>query len=346
MNASSPDYVLIARELGGIATAEEKARLEAWIAAAPEHRRIWMVLREAWMLSDGTAHRSAYDADVDWPKVLARIDGLRASPVTAMPVGTRARPSSSRRAGMGRAALRAAALAGILLAPWVAWKVTRTRAHPVAMVEVTTPRGGTRETVLPDGSRARLGAESSIRYARTFDGPVRAIELRGMAYFEVVHKAEKPFLVRVRNGVTVRDVGTRFVINAYPELPRVEVAVADGSIALSSGRTAYGEVGVSAGQVGRVAEDGALTVTKDESPDAHFAWMRGLLVLHDRPLAEALVELGRWYDVHLEVHDARLAAQRISTIAGDVPLDDVLAKMTLALGARREQRGDTTVILR
>lgn len=346
MNVSPPDYHLIARELGGTASVEEKARLDAWIAAAPEHRRIWTVLREAWMLSDDTTQRSAYDADVDWPKVLARIDGLRVSPVIAGSMGARGRPRFSRRAAMGRVALRAAALAGILLAPWVAWRVTRVKAHPVAMVEVTTPRGGSREAVLPDGSRARLGAESSIRYATAFDGPVRAIELRGMAYFEVVHKTEKPFLVRVRNGITVRDIGTRFVVSAYPESPRVEVAVADGSVALSSGRTAYGEVGVSAGQVGRVAEDGALTVTKDESPDAHFAWMRGLLVLHDRPLAEALVELGRWYDVHLEVEDARLAAQRISTVAGDVPLDDVLAKMTLALGARREQRGDTTVILR
>ena len=246
---------------------------------------------------------------------------------------------------MAQGAIRAAAVAGILLVSWVAWRFTRPELHGPAMVEVSAPRGATKQAVLPDGSRVRLGPESSMRYAAAFGQPGRTVELRGMAYFEVVHDPARPFLVHVRNGITTRVVGTRFVVFAYPENPRVEVAVAEGRVALSSERSSEHEVAIGAGQIGQVEADGALSVANDTSLDAHFAWTRGLLVLQNRPLAEALVELGRWYDVQLKVEDSHLATRRISTTAGDIPLDHVLTNITLALGARREQRGDTTVIV-
>lgn len=345
MNVSSPDYCLIARELADLTTAEEKSRLQAWIAADPEHLRIWNVLREAWLLSDGRGRRSSYDTDIDWQKVRARLDQRRSSVAATVAKSMPSRLWSGRRAWIGQGAIRAAVLVGILLVPWGAWKLMRPEHHRPAVVEVSSPRGAMKEAVLPDGSRVRLGAESSIRYAAAFGEPTRTVELRGMAYFDVVHDPARPFLVHARNGITTRVVGTRFVVLAYSESPRVEVAVAEGRVALSSGRPSEHEVSIGVGQAGQVGADGAPSVANDTSLDAHFAWMRGLLVLKDRPLAEAVVELGRWYDVQLKVEDSHLAARRISTTAGDIPLDDALAKITLAVGARREQRGDTTVIV-
>lgn len=343
MTDPSPEYFLIARELAGVATDEERARLQAWIAADPEHLRSWSVLRQAWTLSAEGADAARFDADADWPAVLARIERLRDA--AARPAGNAAtRGSYGGPAWTRRAAVRAAVVAGLLLAPWLAWRLAHRAPPAPAMAELSTPRGGTREAVLPDGSRVRLGAESTIRYAARF-GATRAVELHGMAYFDVVHDPARPFLVHVRDGITARDVGTRFVVSAYPESPRVEVAVAEGRVALASARASGTEVAIGAGEVGEVGRDGVPAVARDESPDSHFSWMRGVLVLHDRPLTEALVALGRWYDVQLKVEDPRLAARRISTTAGDVPLADALEKITLALGAHREQRGDTTVIV-
>ncbi|HEX6533969.1 MAG TPA: FecR domain-containing protein [Gemmatimonadaceae bacterium] len=336
---------LIARELAGLATDEERAKLHGWLAADPEHLRIWTVLREAWRLSDGSGREPSYDADADWPKVRARIDELRSSFADAPPERSPSRPRAGRSGWARRVAIRAAIAAGVLLVPWAAWQLARPERHQPAVAEVAAPRGATREAVLPDGSHVWLGAESSIHYAAAFDEPTRAVELRGMAYFEVVHDPTRPFLVHVRNGITTRVLGTHFVVLAYPESPRVEVAVAQGRVALSSGRSSDHEVAIGAGQVGQVGANGAPSVAIDTSLDAHFAWMRGLLVLEDRPLSQALVEIGRWYDARLKVEDPTLAARRISTTAGHIPLDDVLANITLALGARREQRGDTTVIV-
>lgn len=345
MNVSPPDYHLIARELAGIATPDESARLQAWMAEDPEHQRVWTMLRRAWALSSAPSGASVYDADVDWPKVLARIERRQMRLDRTRTASTRVDRSLRRPAWTRHVGLRAAVVAAVLLAPFIAWRLAHRPLRAVAMTEISTPRGGTREAVLPDGSRVHLGAESSIRYAAGFVGATRTIELRGMAFFDVVHDPAHPFLVRTRNGVTARDVGTRFVVDAYPEHSRVEVAVAQGRVALSGGSPAAGEVAIGAGEVGEVGASGVPAVGRDDTPDAHFAWMRGRLVIHDRPLTDALVELGRWYDVQLKVEDPALAARRISTTAGDRPIADVLAKIALALGAHGEQRGDTTVIV-
>ena len=335
---------LIARELAGLATAEESARLQAWIAADPEHLRTWTVLREAWRLSDARERQSTYDADVDWPQVRARIDQLGSSAETTT-VRTRSSVSSGRRAWMRQVAVRAAVVVGVLLVPLAAWTLVRAAHHRAAMVEVSAPRGATKEAVLPDGSHVRLGAESSIRYAATFGEPDRTVELQGMAYFQVVHDPARPFVVRVRDGITTRVVGTRFVVLAYPENPGVEVAVEEGRVALRGGRPSEPEVSIVAGQVGQVGTNGVPTVATDTSRDVHFSWLRGQLVLKDQPLARALIALGRWYDARLTVKDSQLASRRISTTAGDIPLDSALAHITLALGARLERRGDTTMVV-
>ncbi|HET7549962.1 MAG TPA: FecR domain-containing protein [Gemmatimonadaceae bacterium] len=339
------DYRLIARELAGLATDDEKARLQAWIAADPENRRTWNVVREAWRLSDERAGRSSYDADADWPAVRARLDQLGATAEPPAPRRTHARPSPATQSWTRRAAIGAAALAAGLLITWSVSRLVWPGNSKPAVAEVMAARGTTKEAILPDGSHVRLGAESSIRYAAAFDEPTREVELQGMAYFDVVHDPARPFIVHVQNGISTRVLGTRFVVFAYPETPRVQVAVAEGRVALRSGGPAPAEVTIGAGEAGQIGGDAAPTVAKDTSVDAHFAWMRGVLVLKDRPLAEALVQLERWYDAPLKVEDPHLASRLISTTAGSVPLQNVLENITLALGARSVVRGDTTVIV-
>lgn len=344
MTDSSPDYNLIARALAGTATGEESAQLQRWIDADPEHRRTWKVLREAWRLSDGQGRGTRFDADADWQKVAARIGRARSAGAATGGAGRLLVLRPTRPAWARRAALAAAALAAVAGVSWSAWRLTHSHTAR-AMAEVSAPRGSATEALLPDGSRVRLGAESSIRYAAAFDGPTRLVQLRGMAYFEVAHDPARPFLVRVPNGVTTRVVGTHFMVRAYPEDPRVEVAVAEGRVALRGGGAGANEVMVAPGEVGRVGGDGVPSVERLASLDSELAWTRGVLVIENRPLSEALVELGRWYDARLKVEDPRLAARRISTTAGDVPLAEALEKVTLALNAHREQRGDTTVIV-
>jgi len=57
------------------------------------------------------------------------------------------------------------------------------------------------------------------------------VYLQAEAYFVVTHDAARPFRVHARDAVA-HDLGTRFVVRAYAELPRIEVIVAEGAVSL------------------------------------------------------------------------------------------------------------------
>src|SRR5690606_5291866 len=62
--------------------------------------------------------------------------------------------------------------------------------------------------VLPDGSTAEISGGSKLTYRRGFRGGVRAVGLRGDAFFDV-REEERPFVVQTANA-SVSAVGTSF----------------------------------------------------------------------------------------------------------------------------------------
>src|SRR5690606_35729068 len=83
----------------------------------------------------------------------------------------------------------------------------------VATLVLSTPRGGTYQITLPDGSKVWLNAESTLRYPSQFIGNDRVVELEGEGYFEVSKDTERPFKVRSA-GQVVEVLGTAFNVAA------------------------------------------------------------------------------------------------------------------------------------
>src|SRR5690606_9010106 len=53
------------------------------------------------------------------------------------------------------------------------------------LMSLTTPKGGTYQITLPDGTKVWLNAASTLKYPARFDGSERVVELTGEAYFDV-----------------------------------------------------------------------------------------------------------------------------------------------------------------
>ena len=100
---------------------------------------------------------------------------------------------------------------------------------PPVYNEMTTPRGGYYQLVLPDGSKVWLDAASSVRYPTAFTGTTRSVELSGEAYFEIAPNASQPFLI-TSNGVTVQVLGTEFNLMAYADEDAVRTTLVSGSV--------------------------------------------------------------------------------------------------------------------
>ena len=330
------DWQLIDRYLAGEATADETALVHARTKADPAWARALDLLR-----ADFATHRSTpRDVDAAWASLRARLPHERgAAPVPVAPVPVALAP---RRQPWLRIAAAVVIVAGAL----TTWRLLGARTeHNAALAnEITTPNGSRQTITLGDGSVVTLNAGSRLRWSTAFTPDGRDVYLDGEAYFSVTHDAARPFRVHARGTVT-HDLGTRFTVRAYPELPHVEVVVAEGSVSLRHDRpTPIDSAVLSAGQLGRLGASGTPVVESNVNVDRWTAWTGGALVLEGLTLADALPQLERRFDVDITVADASLAGRRVQARFHDETLPQVLDALSLALGARWTRSGNTVTL--
>jgi transmembrane sensor len=324
----TPDWQRIDRFLAGDASAEERAQVQAWIDARPGRGEALARLK--------TPDRSAepqWNVDAAWSRFSANTQSSVVRPLPAR---------IARSATIWRIAALIVIAVG-LPAAWMAMRRTRSVA-PLAMRDVFTLNGQRTTITLDDGSRVSLNGASHLRYDAAFGTKNRDVYLDGEAYFEVTHHAAHPFRVHA-HAALAEDLGTKFTVSAYREQPSVEVAVAEGLVALRRDSVADAQaVRLAAGDVGVLSDSGAPTVTHSVSLDRYMGWRDGSLVLDGVSLRRAAAELQRWYDVDITITDSALAARPVVARFHGESAQRAIEALALALGARVERRGSTYVI--
>lgn len=220
------------------------------------------------------------------------------------------------------------AAASVIAVAAIGWRAS----HPRAVERTVTTAAAERiEIKLADGSTVTLGPMSTLRYSTS--NP-RAAMLEGLADFNVVHDSSRPFVVKAGNAVAT-DLGTEFVVRAYPGDSVVDVAVKSGLVALT-GKT---RLDLAAGDVGRVNRDGSTVRGSAAAASARLAWIDGRLVFDDEPLAGVAAELGRWFNVDIRIDDKTLAERRVTAVYNAPSLDGVLEALTASLDISAERSG-------
>jgi transmembrane sensor len=320
------DPLLLDRYLAGDLPLAERARVDRWLAAHPRDAQL---LREARRATLGAAQ--AANTDAAWRALSARLEAASPDDLAVR------RARAARRASRGTLAPWARRVTGVAAALVLAvggvatWQATRGGS-------IAAPLGRDVMAQLPDGSRVTLAAGSRLRWGGRFGRGARDVALEGEGYFDVVHDEARPFRVRTRNAVA-QDVGTRFVVRAWPELPAVDVAVEEGVVALMDTLHPPMERAtlLRAGQRGRLRASGVV-VTDDVA--SALDWMRGELMFDESPLTEVLPAIGRRFDVSVTA-DSALAGRRLTARFTAQSLQDVLPALRMALGVRVEISGRT-----
>jgi transmembrane sensor len=207
--------------------------------------------------------------------------------------------------------------------------------------EFATRRGEQTTVTLADGTRVTLAPESRMR-VHPF-GAVREVDLSGEAVFEVQHDERRPFLVRAGHAVT-EDLGTTFLVRAYPGDTVVRVVVTEGAVALRAKAAPAGTgARLDAGEVGLLDGAGRAAVTgADVEP--YDAWTRGLVVFRHATLADVAAELGRRYDVTIEFARPADVGRRVTVEMPAGPLDQVLDAVTVPLGLEHRRMNGVVVV--
>lgn len=193
--------------------------------------------------------------------------------------------------------------------------------------------------VLSDGTKVTLNAGSSLRFPVKFGKSKRQVEVRGEAYFEVVHEENRPFEVLDAFGNRIEDVGTSFNVKAYSDENIHEVALVEGEIIFHSAS------GKSAGlQPGKGVEyqtkGGGIKLTEIDVAEV-TAWKEGRFVFNNKPLSYIFSTISRWYGIDFELEDTQVGGQYFTV---DIPkyenLSSIISILESTGSIRFEQEGE------
>jgi ferric-dicitrate binding protein FerR (iron transport regulator) len=198
----------------------------------------------------------------------------------------------------------------------------------VDSLEIVAPIGSRTVVQLSDGTEVNLNYGSKIKYPRNF-GNTREVTLSGEGFFDVAHNPNKPFIVKTRE-LSIRALGTKFNVCAYPGDDIVETTLIEGKVVIE--KTIQGNDNQSVGtmipgqHVAYNLNSGKITSIKG-SIDKYIAWKDGKLVFDNEPITEIAEKLGRMFNVEFEVSDNVKDFSYTVTFFND-PLDLILDLMT------------------
>lgn len=133
-------------------------------------------------------------------------------------------------------------------------------------IAVSTGKGESTRTVLPDGTEVSLGPESRIAYKlATFNSTERVVSFDGEASFEVTKDAEAPFTVDATD-FDIYVLGTGFSVLTRNDLHDSQIYLEHGSIKLQAAKSTE-QVIMTPGQSAVINASGNITLySADEAP--------------------------------------------------------------------------------
>jgi transmembrane sensor len=227
---------------------------------------------------------------------------------------------------------------------------------PMAPVVATTPYstaiGETREITLADGTRVTLNTDT--RLAVGFSQRAREVTvIRGEATFNVAHEAtSRPFNVLAGQRV-FQASGTQFNVRVLKD--NVDLIVTHGQVKILDAPPRdpatparrrdvlfYGEQTINANEEALV-DPGFQSVSPIDAAEveARLAWQKGLIVLEDKSLGDALAEIERYTPTKFVLADATLSTLRVSGNfrTGNVNAVRLALRQNFLIASRRDTRG-------
>jgi transmembrane sensor len=286
----------------GTVSAEQQHAFAQWLAAHPEHARVWQQLN---------------GLDI-------RLASAAAAPARQALLHSARRKSLRRLGGTALGLLLSSALLLGLLG----------QQRPLGdyLADERTARGEQRELLLSDHSLVRLNSASAMDIE--FTESRRAVRLRsGEILVQTAHGDTRPFVVLTEHG-SLRALGTRFLVRREGDSTRLTV--------LQSAVAAHPVDGASEQiiQAGEevLMQRQRLGAVQTASLSA-AAWSRGMLVADNLRLADLLDTLGEYRRGYLSL-DPTLADMRISGSFPLHDSDKALAALPPSLPVRIERVGN------
>lgn len=160
---------------------------------------------------------------------------------------------------------------------------------------MSTPKAGTYQLTLPDGSEVWLNAATTITYPSKFTGGERVVRLEGEAYFSVRRDDAKPFRV-LSAGQKLEVLGTEFGLSAYPDENHIKTTLVTGKVKIAADNSRSSIL--KPGEQG-IFSKGVFTIAQVDVGQ-QTSWKDGWISFDNKPFDEIMREVERWYDIDIQ----------------------------------------------
>jgi hypothetical protein len=206
--------------------------------------------------------------------------------------------------------------------------------------DITTARGRQWQLTLPDGTKVRLNAASSIHYPLAFTGPAREVTITGEVYFEVAHNSRQPFRVKVGDQV-IEDMGTTFNVNAYADEPATKTTLVQGLVRVTRGSAS---LMILPGQEVRAGETSGLVLEKHANVEQALAWKNGNFNFDGLDTRAIMRQIARWYGIEVRYDGQPSSALFEGKMQRNLRLSQVLKGLDKC-GVHGRLEGNTLIVL-
>lgn len=298
----------------GSLSREEAAKVEQWISASEDNRRVAQQIRSICFAIDTVDTLQHIDPQAALSKVKKRIHrNKRVSAFTWIQ--------------------RIAAILFIPLLIGTVYNQIKPK-EQTRYMEIHTSPGMIASFELPDGSRVWLNGNSHLKHPMSFDGQQREVQINGEAYFSVHKDRSKPFVVRTKENLSIEVLGTEFNIDAYNTNSFIATTLVEGSVRLS--------------YINKDMEENSLIMHPNEQViydrytrkinqkiafvPKETAWKSGSIILRDTPLNEALWMLSKRYNVDFDIKRESLKENSFTGTFTNQELVSILDHFKIASG--------------
>jgi transmembrane sensor len=204
--------------------------------------------------------------------------------------------------------------------------VNGTTSVPSANNLISTPRGGTYQIVLADGTKVWLNAASSLSFPSAFTGKTRNVTVTGEAYFEVRKNPGMPFIVTTKNE-EIEVLGTHFDVSCYEDETASRTTLLEGIVKINSkGNTQL----LKPGQQAMLLSNGVIRVNTITDAASAIAWKNGEFAFNDASIQEVMKQVSRWYDVSI-VYEGKISTHQLTgSISRQVNASELLGMLSYA----------------
>lgn len=294
---------------------EDQADLDAWLEESPHHAVAY------WRLAGGLDRTE-------------RLQALRARP-------SRAASSIFEAFKPALPKLVAAFATAVVLGSGALVLLDGQQYRDSGLQVYSTGLGGHEVITLADGSRIELNTETTLRADVTSSHRHITLE-RGEAFFQIVHDAKRPFVVKAGRQRIV-DLGTKFL--ARRETGRLEVDLLEGKARLDGGN-AKSALLLPGDRAIATATDLSVTKRPERKLQEQMGWRHGVIVFDNATLADAAAELNRYNQQKIVIVGAGTGQL---TLNATLPVNNVglFVRSAQALfNLQVENRGSEVVISR